>query len=51
MAEIRLNIDGREVTAEEGMTVFEAAQRVGIPIPHLCYRAISLPRLRAACVW
>ena len=38
MAEIRLNIDGREVTAEEGMTVFEAAQSVGIRIPHLCYR-------------
>ena len=47
MAEIRLNIDGREVTAEEGMTVFETAERAGIRIPHLCYRA-DLPAT-AAC--
>jgi len=38
MAEIRLNIDGREVHAEEGMTIFEAARKAGISIPHLCYR-------------
>ena len=38
MAEIRLNIDGREVKAEEGMTIFQAAKRAGIRIPHLCYR-------------
>ena len=38
MAEVRLTIDGREVRAEEGMTLFEAAKRTGIAIPHLCYR-------------
>jgi formate dehydrogenase alpha subunit len=38
MAEVRLTIDGREVQAEEGMTLFEAARKAGIPIPHLCYR-------------
>ena len=38
MAEIRLTIDGREVPAEEGMTIFEAARKAGISIPHLCYR-------------
>jgi len=38
MAEIRLSIDGREVRAEEGMTIFEAARKAGISIPHLCYR-------------
>jgi formate dehydrogenase alpha subunit len=38
MAEVRLTIDGREVRAEEGMTLFEAAKRAGIAIPHLCYR-------------
>jgi predicted molibdopterin-dependent oxidoreductase YjgC len=38
MAEIRLTIDGREVRAEEGMTIFEAARKAGISIPHLCYR-------------
>ena len=39
MAEIQLTIDGREVRAEEGMTIFEAARKAGISIPHLCYRA------------
>jgi predicted molibdopterin-dependent oxidoreductase YjgC len=38
MAEIRLTIDGREVLTEEGMTILKAANRVGIRIPHLCYR-------------
>jgi formate dehydrogenase alpha subunit len=38
MAEVRLTIDGREVRAEEGTTLFEAAKRTGIAIPHLCYR-------------
>jgi len=37
MSEIRLQIDGREVKAREGMTVLEAAQSVGISIPTLCH--------------
>ncbi|MCF8108327.1 MAG: (2Fe-2S)-binding protein [Desulfohalobiaceae bacterium] len=37
MSEMRLTIDGREVTATEGMTVLEAARSVGIAIPTLCY--------------
>ncbi len=37
MSEIILQIDGREVTASEGMTVLEAAQKAGISIPTLCY--------------
>jgi len=37
MSDILLTIDGKEVTAKEGMTVLEAAQRVGINIPTLCY--------------
>lgn len=37
MSEIRLEIDGQEVAAEEGMTVLEAARRAGIAIPTLCY--------------
>jgi bidirectional [NiFe] hydrogenase diaphorase subunit len=37
MAEVLLQIDGKEVTATEGMTVLEAAQSVGIPIPTLCH--------------
>ena len=37
MDEIRLTIDGREIRAEEGTTLFKAAQKAGIHIPHLCY--------------
>ena len=34
---ITLEIDGREVKAEEGMTILEAAKEAGIEIPTLCY--------------
>jgi bidirectional [NiFe] hydrogenase diaphorase subunit len=37
MREIRLQIDGKEVTAREGMTVLEAARQAGISIPTLCH--------------
>jgi bidirectional [NiFe] hydrogenase diaphorase subunit len=37
MSEIRLQIDGREVRAREGMTVLEAARSAGISIPTLCH--------------
>jgi NADH dehydrogenase/NADH:ubiquinone oxidoreductase subunit G len=37
MSMIRLQIDGKEVEAQEGMTVLEAAQGAGIPIPTLCH--------------
>jgi bidirectional [NiFe] hydrogenase diaphorase subunit len=37
MSEILLQIDGREVKAEEGMTILEAARTVGINIPTLCH--------------
>jgi bidirectional [NiFe] hydrogenase diaphorase subunit len=36
MSEIRLQIDGREVEAKEGMTILQAAQAAGITIPTLC---------------
>ena len=36
MSEIRLQIDGRDVEAKEGMTILQAAQTVGISIPTLC---------------
>jgi len=35
--EIRLTIDGREAAVPQGTTVFDAARRLGIDIPHLCY--------------
>ena len=37
MSEITLSIDGREVTVEEGTTILEAANSIGIKIPTLCY--------------
>ena len=43
MGEIRLTIDGREVHAEEGTTIFEAARKAGVQIPHLCFREDLTP--------
>lgn len=37
MSKIQLQIDGRDVDAEEGMTILEAARSAGIPIPTLCH--------------
>jgi NADH dehydrogenase/NADH:ubiquinone oxidoreductase subunit G len=37
MSKIVLQIDGRSVEAEEGMTVLEAARSVGISIPTVCH--------------
>ena len=37
MKKVTLTIDGVEITADEGMTVLEAALQNGIYIPHLCY--------------
>ncbi|MCM2358581.1 MAG: 2Fe-2S iron-sulfur cluster-binding protein, partial [Geobacteraceae bacterium] len=37
MSDIVLKIDGKEVVAEEGMTIVEAAKTVGISIPTLCH--------------
>jgi len=36
--EITLIIDGRELKAQEGVTILEAALENGIDIPHLCYQ-------------
>ncbi|MBS4026957.1 MAG: (2Fe-2S)-binding protein [Clostridia bacterium] len=37
MSKILLKIDGREVEANEGATILEVAQNVGIGIPTLCH--------------
>jgi formate dehydrogenase alpha subunit len=37
MKTIRLKIDDRQATVEEGTTILNAAKSVGIDIPHLCY--------------
>jgi NADH dehydrogenase/NADH:ubiquinone oxidoreductase subunit G len=36
MSEINLQIDGKKVTASEGMTILDAARSVGVSIPTLC---------------
>jgi formate dehydrogenase major subunit len=37
VALVKLNINGKEITAEAGKTVLEAALENGIEIPHLCF--------------
>lgn len=37
MSELLIQIDGKEVKAEAGMTLLEAARSVGISIPTLCH--------------
>lgn len=59
-----LTIDGREVTVEDGLNVIQAAERLGIEVPHYCYHpglSISgncrmclveiekMPKLQIAC--
>jgi NADH dehydrogenase/NADH:ubiquinone oxidoreductase subunit G len=36
MSQIHLQVDGKNVAAEEGMTILEAARSVGVSIPTLC---------------
>jgi bidirectional [NiFe] hydrogenase diaphorase subunit len=43
MSEILLQIDGKEVKASEGMTIFEAAKSIGITIPTLCHHEKLTP--------
>jgi ferredoxin len=38
MPRIRIQLDGRTVEAEAGMTILQAAEQAGIEIPSLCYR-------------
>src|SRR5207253_8956228 len=34
---VRFTLDGREVEAPAGETIFRTARRYGIKLPHLCY--------------
>ena len=34
---VNMIIDGKQISAEENITIMEAAERNGIPIPKLCY--------------
>ena len=35
---IKFNLNGENITANEDETIFKAAQRHGVEIPHLCYK-------------
>ena len=35
---ISFTLDGKEVSAEDGETIWQAAARLGTDIPHLCYK-------------
>ncbi len=43
MSDIQLRIDGKEVKAQEGMTLLEAAQVAGVEIPTLCHHEKLAP--------
>jgi len=43
MSDIRLQIDGKEVMAKEGMTVLQVAKSAGIYIPTLCFHEDLAP--------
>ncbi len=34
---VKLKINGQEISVKEGTTIMDAAKKVGIEIPHLCY--------------
>src|SRR5271165_7199222 len=35
---VEFKLNGRDVVAENGETIIEAAKRHGVEIPHLCYK-------------
>lgn len=43
MSKVRLQIDGKEVEAKEGMTILEAAKGADIDIPTLCHHDVLEP--------
>ncbi|MEE8470173.1 MAG: 2Fe-2S iron-sulfur cluster-binding protein [Dehalococcoidia bacterium] len=43
MKKVRLNIDGKDVEAGEGMSILEAARDSGVHIPTLCYHEKLAP--------
>lgn len=43
MNEVRLRIDGKEVMVPKGTTLFAAAQKAGLEIPHLCHHPALPP--------
>ena len=48
-AKIDFTLDGREVSAEDGETIWQVASREGIDIPHLCYSTAATYRADGNC--
>lgn len=48
-APIKFLLDGREVAAEPGETIWQVAQREGCTIPHLCYKEAGGLRADGNC--
>jgi iron-only hydrogenase group A len=49
--QVTLTIDGRELTVEKGLTILQAAERLGIRIPTLCHHPeLSLPGSCRVCI-
>ncbi|MEO0979717.1 MAG: 2Fe-2S iron-sulfur cluster-binding protein, partial [Pseudomonadota bacterium] len=38
MSQITFSLDGKDVTAQEGETIWQVAKREGVAIPHLCHK-------------
>jgi len=64
MSRVKIKIDGREIEAEDWMTIMQAAESAGIEIPHFCYHPAlkvvatcrlcvvkieGIPKLQTAC--
>lgn len=47
MANVNLTIDGKKVSVPEGTTILQAAEKIGIKIPRLCYH--PLLSIEGAC--
>ncbi len=47
MANINLTIDGKNVSVPEGTTILQAAEKIGVKIPRLCYH--PLLSIEGAC--
>jgi NADH dehydrogenase/NADH:ubiquinone oxidoreductase subunit G len=46
---IKLEVDGKTVEVENGATVMEAANKLGIFVPHFCYhKKLSIAAAEAA---
>jgi NADH-quinone oxidoreductase subunit G len=40
---VKIHIDEREMEVQEGLTILEAAESIGLHIPHLCYHKAFAP--------